>query len=70
MNGIYDVVSNPIPSSKLWITPKDEQDLYSRIEAMSATPEARAMAWNAVMFTFNYCNKLVEDEILSKEVFI
>ena len=70
MNGIYDVVSNPIPSSKLWITPKDEQDLYSRIEAMSATPEIRAIAWNAVMFTFNYCHKKVEDEILAKEVFI
>jgi hypothetical protein len=64
---MYDIVNNPIPKSRLWITPKDEQALYDRIEALSGNE--KAVAYHIAMMTFNLCNQLVEDKILSKEVF-
>lgn len=67
MSGIYDQVQNPIPTSKLFVTPKDEQDLYKRIE-MLVGPD-KALAYQIAMMTFNLCNRLVEDKILSKDVF-
>jgi hypothetical protein len=65
---MYNIINNPIPTSKLFVTPKDEQDLYDRIERMSAGAE-KALAFQIAMMTFNLCNQLVEDKILSKEVF-
>jgi hypothetical protein len=64
---MYNIVNNPIPTSKLFVTPASEQELYDRIEQMTG-PE-RALAFQIAMMTFNLCNKLVEDRILSKEVF-
>jgi hypothetical protein len=64
---MYDIINNPIPTSKLFVTPKDEQDLYDRIEQM--TGREKAIAFQVAMMTFNLCNRLVEDKILSKEVF-
>ena len=64
---MYDIVKNPIPTSKLFVTPKDEQDLYNRIEMLVGTD--KALAYQIAMMTFNLCNKLVQEEILSKEVF-
>jgi hypothetical protein len=64
---MYDIVNNPIPTSKLFVTPKDEQDLYNRIEAMSGAE--KALAFQIAMMTFNLAHKLVEDNILNKEVF-
>jgi hypothetical protein len=64
---MYDVVKNPIPKSKLFATPATEQDLFNRLEQL--TGAERALAFQIAMMTFNLCNKLVEDEILSKEVF-
>jgi hypothetical protein len=67
MSGIYDVVQNPIPKSKLFATPASEQDLFNRIESLTG-PE-KALAFQIAMMTFNLCNHLVEKEILSKDVF-
>jgi hypothetical protein len=64
---MYDIVKNPVPTSKLFVTPKDEQDLFDRIEALSG-PE-KALAYQIAMMTFNLSHKLVEDNILNKEVF-
>jgi hypothetical protein len=64
---MYDIVKNPIPTSKLFVTPQSEQDLFNRIEQLVG-PD-KALAYQIAMMTFNLCNKLVQEEILSKEVF-
>jgi len=64
---MYNIVNNPIPTSKLFVTPKDEQDLYNRLEQF--TGKEKAIAFQVAMMTFNLCNQLVEDNILSKEIF-
>jgi hypothetical protein len=64
---MYDIVSNPIPKSKLFVTPEDENDLFARLEQFSGAE--KALAFQVAMMTFNLCNKLVEDKILSKEIF-
>ena len=64
---MYNIVNNPIPTSKLFVTPKDEQDLFRRLEQF--TGAEKALAFQIAMMTFNLCNQLVEDRILSKEVF-
>ena len=64
---MYNVVNNPIPTSKLFVTPKDEQDLFRRLEQF--TGAEKALAFQIAMMTFNLCNQLVEDRILSKEIF-
>lgn len=64
---MYNIVNNPIPTSKLFVTPKDEQDLFNRIEQLSGAE--KALAFQIAMMTFNLCNRLVEEKILSKEIF-
>jgi len=64
---MYDTVTNPIPKSKLFVTPQSEQDLFDRIEQLVG-PD-KALAYQIAMMTFNLSNKLVQDKILSKEVF-
>jgi len=64
---MYDIVQNPIPTSKLFVTPQDEQDLFRRIEQLSGAE--KALAFQIAMMTFNLCNRLVDTEILSKDVF-
>jgi hypothetical protein len=64
---MYDIVTNPIPKSKLFVTPTSEQDLFDRIEQLSGAE--KALAFQIAMMTFNLCNQLVEDRILSKEIF-
>jgi hypothetical protein len=64
---MYDIVNNPIPKSKLFVTPESENDLFNRLEQF--TGAEKALAFQVAMMTFNLCNKLVEDKILSKEIF-
>ena len=64
---MYEVVQNPIPKSKLFATPATEQDLFNRIEQL--TGQEKALAFQIAMMTFNLCNHLVEEKILSKEIF-
>lgn len=64
---MYNIVNNPIPKSKLFATPESEQDLFNRIEGLSGAE--KALAFQIAMLTFNLCNRLVETEIMSKEIF-
>jgi hypothetical protein len=63
---MYDIVQNPIPRSGLWATYSLE-DLQGMLNKL--TGAERALASHFVMLTLNACNKVVEDEILSKEIF-
>jgi len=64
---MYNVVENPIPKSNLFTTPTlaEIQDFISKLPSGQ-----QANANLVLMFTLNACNKLVEDEILSKEIFV
>jgi hypothetical protein len=63
---MYDIVKNPIPKSGLFTTPTlaEIQDFISKLPAGQ-----QANANLVFMFTLNSCNQLVEDNILSKEIF-
>jgi len=63
---MYDVVQNPIPKSGLFATPTLEE-IQKFISGLPSKEQANASL--ILMFTLNACNKLVEDEILSKEIF-
>ena len=63
---MYDIVKNPIPRSGLFAT-KTLGDLQAYIELMSA--EEKAQAYLIMQLTLNACHQIVEDEILSKEIF-
>lgn len=63
---MYNVVENPIPKSNLFTTPTLEE-IQKFISGLPTKEQANAQM--LFMFTLNACNKLVEDEILSKEIF-
>jgi hypothetical protein len=63
---MYNIVQNPIPRSGLWATQSLEQ-IQTHIETFP--PEMRAQMHHVMMLTLNACNQLVEDRILSKEIF-
>jgi hypothetical protein len=63
---MYDIVKNPIPRSGLFAT-KTLAEIQEFIECFPA--KQRADLYLVMQFTLNSCNQLVEDEILSKEVF-
>ena len=63
---MYDTVKNPIPRSGMWATYSLE-DLQASLQKLSGAE--RALATHFVMLTLNACNQVVEDEILSKDVF-
>jgi len=65
---MYNVVNNPIPKSGMWVTPESIEALYAQVEQYSGAE--LALAVHVMMLTLNTCNRLVEDEILSKEVFV
>jgi len=63
---MYNVVENPIPKSNLFTSPS-LAEIQSFIAQLPTKEQANA---NLVfMFTLNSCNQLVEDKILSKEIF-
>jgi len=63
---MYDIINNPIPRSGLFAT-KSLADIQDMIETMPA--KQKADAYLIMQLTLNACHKIVEDEILSKEVF-
>jgi hypothetical protein len=65
---MYDIITNPIPKSGLWMTPADLDHLTRLLNECGSAEEQR-MAWYGAMLALNLANKLVEDNILSKEVF-
>lgn len=63
---MYNIVNNPIPYSGLWTEPTLEE-IQAFIESL---PKAhRATAYMVMMYTLNRCHRLVEEKILSKEIF-
>ena len=63
---MYNIVNNPIPRNGLFAE-KSLPELQDYIEMMSA--KEKALAYMILTLTLNTCHKLVEDEILSKEIF-
>jgi hypothetical protein len=64
---MYNTVENPIPRSGFFATPTLEQ-ISDQIEVFPA--EQKAQLYLVMQMTLNACHKLVEDEILSRDVFI
>ena len=60
-------VENPIPKTKLFASPTLEQ-IQEQIDRLP-NPEMRSTASMVFVMTMNACHDLVENEILSKEVF-
>ena len=63
---MYNVIQNPIPHSKLFTTPTLEE-VQKFISGLPSKEQANANL--VLMFTLNACHQIVEDKILSKEVF-
>jgi len=63
---MYEVVTNPIPRNNLFSTPTLAQ-IERQIQGFSG--EQRALMYQVFVMTQNACNELVENEILSKEIF-
>ena len=63
---MYDIVKNPIPRSGLFAT-KSLGEIQEMIESVPS--KQKADAYLIMQLTLNACNQLVEDEILSKEIF-
>ena len=64
---MYDVVTNPIIRSSLFVTPVSYEDLNKIIKSLPL--EEQELAYRFAMLTSNLCNKLVNDEILSRDIF-
>ena len=64
---MYDVVSNPIPRSGFFATPESVEELIKYTENFNG--QERVVATTVLMMALNLANKLVEDKILSKEIF-
>jgi hypothetical protein len=63
---MYDIANNPIPYSGFFATvPLSE--LQERIEQLP--PASKALVYTYVTMALNECHRLVNDEILSKEIF-
>jgi hypothetical protein len=63
---MYNIVENPVPYSGFFATvPLDE--LQARIEQLPA--KDKALVYTYVTMAMNECHRLVNDKILSKEVF-
>jgi hypothetical protein len=63
---MYDIVKNPIPRSGLFAT-KTLAEIQEFIEHFPA--KQKADLYLVMQFTLNSCHQIVEDEILSKEIF-
>jgi hypothetical protein len=64
---MYDVAVNPIIRSSLFFTPVSYEALDKIIKSLPK--EDQALAYRISMLTNNLCHKLVNDEILSKDIF-
>jgi hypothetical protein len=63
---MYNVVENPIPRSGLFATPTLEQ-IANQIDGFP--PEQKAQLYLVMQLTLNACHQLVEEKVLSKEIF-
>jgi hypothetical protein len=67
MSGIYDTVQNPIPKTGFFATPESYQELIDYLDRFNGAEKALAMT--IACMSLNLAHKLVEEEILNKEVF-
>jgi hypothetical protein len=64
---MYDIVTNPIPKTGFFATPESYQDLMDYLDRFNGSEKALAMT--IACMSLNLAHKLVEDNILNKEVF-
>ena len=64
---MYDIVTNPIPKTGFFATPDSYQELIDYIDRFNGSEKALAMT--IACMSLNLAHRLVEEEILSKEVF-
>jgi len=64
---MYNVVENPIPKTGLFATPESLDQLMEYCQRF--TGQERIIAITVATMALNLSHKLVEDEILSKDVF-
>ena len=64
---MYDTVKNPIPKTGLFATPESLDQLMEYCQRF--TGQERIIAITVATMALNLSHKLVEDEILSKDVF-
>lgn len=62
---MYDVVTNPIIKSSLFLTPISYAELDQIIQSLPE--EEQALAYRISMITSNLCNKLVNQDRLTVE---
>jgi hypothetical protein len=55
-------MENPITKYNICVTPLSEAHLTQLVESMSN----RAEAWQVLMFTMNYCHRIVRDELMKE----
>lgn len=64
---MYNVIENPIPRNGMFATPESSDAFVAYIEGLSGSD--KALAYTIAQMAFNLAHKIVEDEILNKEVF-
>jgi len=64
---MYDIVKNPIPKTGLFATPDSLDQLMEYCQRFNG--QERIIAITVATMALNLSHKLVEDEILSKDVF-
>ncbi len=64
---MYDIVTNPIPKTGFFATPDSYQELIDYIDRFNGSEKALAMT--IACMSLNLAHKLVDEEILAKEVF-
>jgi len=64
---MYDIVKNPIPKTGLFATPESLDQLMEYCQRFNG--QERIIAITVATMALNLAHELVEDKILSKEVF-
>jgi hypothetical protein len=64
---MYDIVKNPIPKTGLFATPESLDQLMEYCQRFNG--QERIIAITVATMALNLAHELVEDRILSKEVF-
>lgn len=61
-------MTNPIPSSNIWITCSNIEELMLRLENSTSSPKELSLIMYGAMLALNCAHYIVEEE-LKKEVF-
>ena len=55
------ITNNPIPSSGMFATPKNQEDLFAYLQKFSGSE--RALAMTVAMMTMNLCKQMVDEAV-------